>query len=319
MSRSGNTIAAACLLAAAVHTAQADSITVKDTRHDNVHVTASDSLYYVKLPASGKVLTVQKDEASEVVISPDPLERDRLEQQWRESRAARNSKVEYDPQKYLDVEEEPTPDTVIVPGTLLAPLDQTSASSPERDHRRGIVERVVEVEKDGSKAIRLRGRDVANRQVQQAQVQMLVEREVAQQQALEEARARQEEEAQRAQQQQAEREQRYLQAMQLQNQGTTFNGPYQVGGVTVIPSQQPIIAGPAYQNFYYGFPYGYRSIWSRIPHTPHRPTPPDTDKPAPVDEGAGMKPPAERGGGATTGQAPSEVPPSPADPATAPQ
>ena len=91
MSRSFRLIQSAVFCAAAV-TVGADSIIVDGTAYTDVFVRQSEAMYYVQVPATGRVLAAFKDEVDPdtVQISPDPDHRAELLQQWRTEYAKRN-------------------------------------------------------------------------------------------------------------------------------------------------------------------------------------------------------------------------------------
>ena len=75
----GSTLAL-CALAAV-----ADSIMIGGTTHKDVYVIEGNQLYYIRFPATGKVVSVRKNSiaAENVKLSRDPARRARLLQQWK--------------------------------------------------------------------------------------------------------------------------------------------------------------------------------------------------------------------------------------------
>ena len=281
----------------------ADTIAYGGEVHENVHVTESGNLYYVRLPDSGRVLTVQKSQVDRVEISQE-AERAALERQWEASRKARNSTVEYDPDAYLKDQKEPAPQADAgfpeTPGprdasahsmlaepqpfaagpvstgpVYSAPYLPASPSELERDRERGIVERVVEEHEDGTKAIRLRGSDEPDPAVQQTQVQILVERAAAAADAArvapEAARGRAARPA-IAQQQMALEQQRYWQEQQARRGW----GPVQFGGFTIYP-EEPLFPYQPYPYYAPQVPYYYvPAPWQEAPPVTQQNTGGDT-------------------------------------------
>ncbi|MBI3117926.1 MAG: hypothetical protein HYZ00_04535, partial [Candidatus Hydrogenedentes bacterium] len=156
--------------------------------YENVHVTASDSMYYVKLPAYGTVLPVQKSKVESVVISEDAAERTRLQQEWETNRQARNSTVKFTPPgaKNAGPNETVAGTTPSTPPLLVDPDRE-----PPTDSERGIVERELRQLPDGSKSIKLRGTHEPDPAQEQAKVQLMAAQD-AEEAAIREELARQE-------------------------------------------------------------------------------------------------------------------------------
>ena len=72
-------------LTAAALTCAADSITIDERPYTNVFIRQSEAMYYVQIPATGRVVSAFKRDVDQdtVRISPDPGHRAALLRQWR--------------------------------------------------------------------------------------------------------------------------------------------------------------------------------------------------------------------------------------------
>jgi hypothetical protein len=84
---------AVALLGCAV-AASADTIVVDGKTLEDVYVRQSDAVYYVQIPADGKVISVQKSAGVKVTLSTDNAQRDALLREWKTRNAANKSAPE---------------------------------------------------------------------------------------------------------------------------------------------------------------------------------------------------------------------------------
>jgi hypothetical protein len=89
MGKTAGFAAVALALAVMMPAAHADSITVNGRAYDDVLVYKSSSIYYVKIPQEGRVISVpvERIDASTVSINDDPYYRDQLKQRYDQAKA----------------------------------------------------------------------------------------------------------------------------------------------------------------------------------------------------------------------------------------
>ncbi|MDQ1255903.1 MAG: Tetratricopeptide repeat protein [Candidatus Hydrogenedentes bacterium] len=89
MSRAVPILAAFALTA--LSGASADRIVADGQTYDGVYVRESPSMYYVQFPADGRVSSFAKDRVTEVELTGDTVERERLRRLWEEARTPKTS------------------------------------------------------------------------------------------------------------------------------------------------------------------------------------------------------------------------------------
>lgn len=122
------TLALALLCAfASTPAAQADTITIGDTRHDNVYISQSAALYYISDPETGSTISIAKDSPAlgPVEISDDADDREALLARYKDARK------QLDPPKVSDAPIHAPPSIVVqsnaIPSDLYTPPSSQSA------------------------------------------------------------------------------------------------------------------------------------------------------------------------------------------------